>query len=200
MLVLSDLEELWKVPIDDDAVLGAVVDGAIPRCAAPRGVKGCRELGIPADAPYFNCGVLLVHLERWRRARVTPRAQSYLGAVHGRLDFLHQEALNAVLWRSWQPLPRRWNLLASHDGRVFGRRDAEVDHPGIAHFAGRLKPWRAPVGGPFNEPYQAVLSRVRSRLVLEAGAPIDLLYSLYDRTLRGVLHPFERALWKWRLI
>lgn len=201
LFVLGDLAELWATRLEPDAVLAAVGDGAIPRCAAPRGVKGCQALGIPADAPYFNGGVLLVDLDRWRSAGVTRRALAYLDATRHAVDFLHQEALNAVLWQAWQPLPRRWNLLSSQDCRTARPNDVrDSESAGIVHFAGRVKPWRVPVGGPFNAPYQAVLAHVREGMPPVAAGPKDRLLSLYDRYLRDSLYPFERALWEKGLI
>jgi lipopolysaccharide biosynthesis glycosyltransferase len=53
MLVLGDLMHVWETPLNGH-VLAAAADGAVPRCSAPRGVKGWRALHIPAEAPYFN--------------------------------------------------------------------------------------------------------------------------------------------------
>jgi lipopolysaccharide biosynthesis glycosyltransferase len=198
-LVLEDLANLWETPLGRH-VLAAAPDGAVPRCSAPRGVKGWQAMGIPPDAPYFNCGVLIMHLERWREREVTRRAHRYLETTREPIDFLHQEALNAVLWDDWQPLDVRWNLLASLAGRSHASPAPEPRRPGIVHFAGRLKPWRAPVGGPFDAPYRDVLARVLPLIPPEPPTMRDRLYSVYDRHLRTTLHPVERYLWTRRLL
>jgi lipopolysaccharide biosynthesis glycosyltransferase len=110
--------------------------------------------------------------------------------------------LNAVLWDDWQTLDPRWNLLASHAGRRREESDGSQAwrQPGIVHFAGRMKPWKAPVGGPFNEPYQEALAQVRPHFPPDAPTLSEHLQSLYDRHLRSALYPFERYLWKQRLI
>ena len=198
--MLEDLASLWETPLDQRA-LAAVPDAAVPRCSACRGVKGWRELGIPESAAYFNGGVLLIHLERWRERGVTRRAQHYFDVTRGPVDFLHQEALNAVLWDDWKRLESRWNLLASVAGRSHEHPASDAwNRPGIVHFSGRMKPWRAPVGGPFYAPYLAALERVRP---LFSTPPVTLrerFQSVYDRYLRGVLYPFERRLWRQRLL
>ncbi len=71
-LVLDDLAELWEIPIGD-SLLGAAPDSAIPLCCSPRGVKAREELGIPDNAVYFNCGVMLIDLALWRQREVTRR-------------------------------------------------------------------------------------------------------------------------------
>jgi lipopolysaccharide biosynthesis glycosyltransferase len=200
LLVLDDLWRLWEAPLDGHPV-AAVADGAVPCCSSPRGVKDWRALGISPEAPYFNAGVLSIDLRRWRERQVTARALRFLASSRDRIDFLHQGALNAVLWDDWQPLDVRWNLLASRAGRVGGAiPDKAWRNPGIVHFAGSMKPWRVPVGGPFNERYRAVMERVLPSLATEPVTPRDRLKSLYDRRFRALCFPLERLLWSRRLI
>ena len=200
LLVLEDLVKLWETPLDR-SVLAATPDAAVPRCSAPRGVKGWKARGIPPSAPYFNGGVLLIHLERWRERGVTRRVQEYFSATREPIDFLHQEALNAVLWDDWLPLEPRWNLPASSAGRPYESPASEAWlHPGVIHFSGRMKPWRTPVGGPFYAPYREVLERVRPQFSTEPPTVRERLQSVYDRHLRAACYPLERYLWRQRLI
>ena len=200
LLVLDDLARLWETPIGE-RVLAAAQDAAIPLCSSPRGVKRRGELGIPGDAIYFNCGVMLISLSRWREREVTRRAYAYLRDAGSEVDFLHQEALNAVLWRDWLPLDRRWNLLGSLAGRPW-ERPASVNwrNPGIVHFAGRFKPWRAPMGGPFARRYDGYLSQAIQWVPAIETTLRDRLLGLYDRHLRSCFYSGERALWNRRLL
>jgi hypothetical protein len=105
------------------------------------------------------------------------------------------------LWNDWKRLDSRWNLLASSAGRAYDRAALPAwRNPGIVHFAGRMKPWRVPVGGPFNAPYQKVLQRVRRSVATEAPTVRDRLQSVYDRYFRSALYPLEQYLWRQRLI
>ena len=63
-----------------------------------------------------------------------------------------------------------------------------------------MKPWRAPVGGPFNAPYREVLERVRPRFPANPPTLREELQSMYDLSLRAIFYPLERYLWKRRLI
>jgi lipopolysaccharide biosynthesis glycosyltransferase len=199
LLVLDDLAKLWEISIGE-RVLGAVPDGAIPLCGSPRGVTKRGELGIPDDALYFNCGVMLIRLDQWRRREVTRRAYGYLQNAGRQLDFLHQEALNAILWDDWLPLESRWNLLGSLAGRPYERSGSGWQDPGVVHFAGRFKPWRAPVGGPFYQEYSAFLARATQWVPAVKPTLRETLLSLYDRHLRNSLYACERALWNRRLL
>ena len=196
LLVLDDLTPLWQSDMAG-APLAAVQDAAIPLVSSRRGLRAVETIGIPASAPYFNAGVMLMDLEAWRRENVTARAVEYLRAA-AHVDFLHQEALNAVLWDGWRPLPARWNVIAGLAGR-FG---VELpNRPAIAHFAGHFKPWLAPVGGPFGAAYQHVLDRTERP---DAPRPVPgvraRLAGAYDRRLRRGLYPLERLLWSRRFL
>ena len=199
LLVLEDPTELLQLDLGGRA-LGAAVDGAIALCSGPRGVRAWREHGIPAFAPYFNAGVMTISLREWRDRDVGARALRYLssgGPTGG--GFLHQEALNAVAWDDWHELDPRWNVLASHADRRYWRA-AAPDRPGIVHFAGRMKPWRGRVGGPYAAPYRAALAEVAPLLPPTAHRFRDRVLSAYDRRLRDRLFPLERALWRRGLI
>jgi lipopolysaccharide biosynthesis glycosyltransferase len=200
LLVLDDLSKLWNVNLGT-SVLGAVADAAVPTCCAPRGVKAWREREIPPDTPYFNGGVLLISLARWRELRITELACEYFQTAAGPLDYLHQEALNAVLPGRWHQLSRRWNLLASLDGRKHYRQEIGAwKDPGIVHFAGRMKPWLAPIGGPFDALYRAELHQLRAPSPLPRATTRHHLFSLYDRYLRTGMYPLEHWLWKERYL
>jgi lipopolysaccharide biosynthesis glycosyltransferase len=199
LLVLDDVSPLWTIPLEGRA-LGAVVDPAIPHCRSPRGVKGWRERQIPSSSPYFNAGVLLVDLEAWRRRHVAERSIEYIREVGHRVDYLHQEALNATVWDDWLPIDARWNVAATA-GRWFDPTpDDAVTSPAMVHFAGRMKPWRMRSGSRFAAAYADVLSRVTSRMTRPAQSWRDHMLGMYDRTMRSACHPCERFLWRLRLL
>lgn len=108
------------------------------------------ELGIPASAKYFNAGVMVVNLARWRDEAVTARVLEYLSRYRNDVVFLEQEGLNAVLAGTWEELDPRWNQNASVTGRPFYRArhldratyERLVEDPWIALQAENIKPWK----------------------------------------------------------
>jgi lipopolysaccharide biosynthesis glycosyltransferase len=200
LLILDDVATIWEMDLRDN-VLAAVADQAIPLCSSPRGVKNRSELGVPDDAPYFNAGVMLVDIARWKRSDALSRACEYIRTREGNVDFFHQEALNSVLWNDWLRLDQRWNCIASLTGRgdsVHGSRASTA--PGIVHFAGRFKPWRFRVGGPFASRYADFASLYANGELPPTVSFWERLLSIYDRYLRNYLYGFERTLWNNRLI
>jgi lipopolysaccharide biosynthesis glycosyltransferase len=140
LLVLADLSRLWALRNGDRTALAAP-DPLVPRLGSRFGVAAWRELGLAADAGYFNAGVLVIDLAQWRREKVAERAADYLRRFSHRVVFWDQEALNAVLAGRWGELDSRWNLNPVLQC-LFATRDATSEGaPWIAHFSGRLKPW-----------------------------------------------------------
>src|SRR5207244_1433075 len=123
---------LWDRGTGDHAVL-AVQDSIAPYVSSRFGVARYRELGLPPKAKYFNAGVLVLNLDRWRRERVTERALEYVKAYAHEVSFWDQEGLNAVLSGKWGELDSVWNWNACA-GRAGGgqRTDAAVK---IVHFS-----------------------------------------------------------------
>ena len=134
ILVLSDLRPLWKTYLNG-AVLGAVtdvlLDGAI-KLAEPSAA------GVPRVQSYFNAGVLLIDLDRWRHEQITDKALDYL--MHfSQSPYSDQDALNVACDRLWKKLNPFWNF-QNHSSINIAK--IEVDQrPGIVHFVSMSKPW-----------------------------------------------------------
>jgi lipopolysaccharide biosynthesis glycosyltransferase len=143
VIVNRDLAELWDLPMDGHPVL-ATQDAVVPLVSSRFGVAGWRALGIPADAKYFNAGVMLVDLEAWRREGIVPRATAYLKSHRKDVFFWDQEGLNAVLAGRWGELDSRWNRSAGA---------ATTGEAWIVHFTGDLKPWTCESGDLHCESY-----------------------------------------------
>jgi lipopolysaccharide biosynthesis glycosyltransferase len=149
------------------ARVGEYVLGACPDPVA-------RELlGKPQ---YFNSGVLLMNLARWRAERIAARALEL--AARTRPRFMDQDALNELIApASVLTLAQEYNLLVL-DGlkpeleRALDAASVGVT-PKIIHFAGRNKPWHAGYAGAHREKYFAYLERSPWREtapVAQAGA------------------------------
>lgn len=194
LLILDDVTALFRVPLQGRTLL-AVRDPFIARVSSRFGVRDWRKFGLAPHDPYFNAGVMLVDLERWRRTAVATRATDYL-REHGRkVYFNEQEALNAVIGKDWAPLDDRWNVSANP---FHARRQ----HPGggspaIVHFAGRVKPWQVPDLGEMQECYFNQLDRTPWRGIRPQPTVRNRLLSWYVKSrLRHLTYWLENQhLW-----
>jgi lipopolysaccharide biosynthesis glycosyltransferase len=117
LVVLGDLAKLWDEELSDRHAL-AVQDPAVPFVSSRDGVGRYQELGIQADAKYFNAGVMVVNLALWRRDDIPARVVEYLKRYYDSVVFLDQEGLNAVLAGKWGELDARWNQTTSVSERI----------------------------------------------------------------------------------
>jgi lipopolysaccharide biosynthesis glycosyltransferase len=137
MVIVDSIQELWNTDITE-WVLGAV---SIP------GSDRCPIFGIPERYGYFNSGVLLVNLERWRSEKVFDRLIEYIAANSDKIIDVDQDVLNACLYDRWLHLPHIWNTISPFyinyypidvSPRELRRIRSETR---IIHFNGASKPW-----------------------------------------------------------
>ena len=177
MAVRTDLSELWEMPLDGCAV-GAVQNHAPMTLGERGGIDAHRELGIDPLAPYFNSGLLLIDLPRWREEGIEERALEYIRTHPEDLHFPDQEALNAALVGRWKLLPPEWNVLKtiywltiwpdSPLKRQVGSDEWKIfNAPKIVHYCGKRKPWMPGCDHPLKDIY---LHHLRESGWEEAGS------------------------------
>lgn len=148
VIVEQDLGLLWELDLADHPI-GAAPDWIVQKVSSANGLATWRELGLGASQTYFNAGVLLIDLARWRREETEARVLAYLEKNRARVRWWDQDGLNAVLGKDFLELDPRWNL--NIQSRAFpapesipiprAEYEAVVAAPWICHFATRVKPW-----------------------------------------------------------
>lgn len=182
LLVKGDLVELWQQELADQT-LCAIPDIACPYVDATKGmtnfrkanpylasfqpIKNYTELGIESHAPYFNSGVMLIDLDRWRKNQISQKLIDCLRENERHIWCWDQYALNAVLHGQWKPLSLQWNM-GTHafeypnakyspvDQQEFARM---LDDPRIVHFTTEWKPWHYGVHHPYRNDFFHVLDQ-----------------------------------------
>jgi lipopolysaccharide biosynthesis glycosyltransferase len=149
LLVLDDITTLFRRPLNGQTML-AVRDPFIQSVSSPFGVHNWRELGLTGDNPYFNAGVMLIDMVRWRTGQVASLAMQHIRRHGKKVYFNDQEALNAVIGTNWIALDDRWNYSANP---FHAKRQNPSDEPAVIHFAGRIKPWDVPDLGAAQDLY-----------------------------------------------
>jgi lipopolysaccharide biosynthesis glycosyltransferase len=188
VLVTGDLAELWDSELRGFCA-GAVQDQLVP-LASSRGGIACRsEVGIADDAGYFNAGVLLIDVARWRAERITAKALDHLRRRWKSVVFWDQEGLNVALSGKWIELSARWNCNVSLPAH---RRRAPEVAPAILHFAGMLKPWLYRTKDPEWSEYMKYLDRTAWAGLRPPWSASMTMISIYERSgARALLHPLE---------
>jgi lipopolysaccharide biosynthesis glycosyltransferase len=128
MIVRKDLSELWHVDLKGFTI-GGVLDRAERVSTSWAGIANYRELGIPPEAGYYNSGLLLIDLQKWRHLNLTEEVITTIIQNKQHANFPDQYGLNVVFANKWHTLDAKWNTYAFQ----------ETDDPYVIHFIG-VKP------------------------------------------------------------
>lgn len=175
LLLMGDLCELWKSDPDDSVAMA------------------CRDrkvLRLSEDAPwplapeeegltYFNSGVMLVDLDKWRAENVEQKCLDLISKPCGPYRWWDQTILNHVIRGKVGFLPPQWNW---QSGEVPAPGEAT---PRILHYTTGLKPWLY-WGCSFR--FQAWRQCYRA----VAGSPVRLLHE--NGSWRGLINGLFDAL------
>jgi lipopolysaccharide biosynthesis glycosyltransferase len=137
ILVLDDLGSLCETDLGG-AVLGAVVDERVTT-HIKMGNTSLGGLPLPYVPDYFNAGVLLIDLVKWRTERISEKAIEYL-ELYPHSAFSDQDALNFACDGKWKRVPSRWNYYQIDLKKSLSDL-SDTQRPGIIHFQGWSKPW-----------------------------------------------------------
>lgn len=134
LVILQDISSLWKLSFDDYIVCAA--QDYLEVCS--EAISNCLELGISPTAKYFNSGVLLIDLKKWREEDISKKVivfrLSNEDAAAASKHYNHdQYGLNVILHKEWQELDPRWNYSPGP-----GKLNL---NPFIVHYYGDVKPW-----------------------------------------------------------
>lgn len=168
VLVNDDLNKLWNFELGDHYCLAATdiacpfidayevckqnegIKNAIPYFAAISPIANWRELGLDGTANYFNSGVMVLNLRRWREESIDRKLLACLRQNAAFVWCWDQYALNVVFAGQWGQLPMWWNQGA----HVFEYPDEGYspieqneflqvrDDPAVIHYTTEFKPWK----------------------------------------------------------
>jgi lipopolysaccharide biosynthesis glycosyltransferase len=175
ILITGSLEQLWATSLDNNAV-AAVIDATIDIDMSVR-----KKIGLAPSSHYFNAGVLLIDVCRWRSQKIGERALTFAIEHPELITWEDQCAINHVLNGKCKELKEEWNFQTHHlrwTERGICTADAlrELNAAKIIHFTGPLKPWHYLADHPMKSLYWKFLRQTDWR-----G------YCPPDRTARNVL-------------
>lgn len=164
VLVQDDITALWSLEVEPHYCLATTdiacpfVDAnfapsqfrrSIPYLAAIAPIPNWKQLGLNPRNPYFNSGVMVLNLKRWREEKIEAKLLNCLRQNARHVWCWDQYALNVVFADNWRPLPSRWNQGA----HIFEYPDESLspiepadfqamrDNPALIHFTTEFKPW-----------------------------------------------------------
>ncbi len=164
-VVLASLKKLWETNLGG-RLLGAVMEPTIY-------TKVKESIGLGREEPYFNSGVLLIDVRRWREEEAERRLVEFYGKLGGKTFACDQDTLNGALRGQIKSISPRYNFFTNyryfHYGDLVGQspsyravpKDLFVRakrHPAILHYAGDERPWKAGNLGHYRKAYEQYLA------------------------------------------
>lgn len=126
-VVTGDISILFNQELNDN-ILGAIKEVSQEEVLNIWGERGITK--------YFNSGVLLINLEKWRIENISEKAFLFIKENQQELHWADQDALNLVCAQNWQELDKRFNLQIDRN-----QKQIKNINPIVLHYVGRLKPW-----------------------------------------------------------
>ncbi len=165
-VVAQSLKRLWREPLCGN-IIGAVMEPTIYRA-----VK--ESIGLAPEDAYYNSGVLLVDLKRWRQEQVQQRLLDFWKEKGGKLFASDQDVINGTLKGLIRPLPPKYNFFTNYRYFSYGTlvrhapayrmvpKDdftAAKRHPVIIHYMGDERPWIAGNLNHYRRAYERYLAQ-----------------------------------------
>lgn len=148
IVVSSDISEFWNTDLHDKYLAG-VLD-TLPNNESKL------QVGLSANAPYINSGVLLINLDLWRKDNLQQKFIDFLLAHNGQVHHHDQGIINGVCKDRISIVHPRYNctsnyfshpyyLLRRTNHPFYTRQECEeaTSHPAILHFTEGFynRPW-----------------------------------------------------------
>lgn len=136
MIVKQPLSDLWNTDISTFWVAG-VQD--------PISNENMKRMGIPEGNYYFNAGMLVINLDKWREDGVEKKIFEYLDHHAEKLQFQDQDVLNKVLYSKSLEVPLKWNsqyCVGGYQKIDKAEYFKSLKNPAIIHYIMSDKPWK----------------------------------------------------------
>lgn len=155
LLVYGDLAELDAMNLDGKTV-AACKDISVRISSAAETAKELEaRLNLRDGLWYFNSGVIVIDMHRWRETQVQQKCMSLGVKLMHKLHAQDQDLLNIVLEGDWKELDVYWNR-SQYEA-------APETREGIIHLIGRAKPWHDDYAYHFSDAFFEWVDRTSYR-------------------------------------
>ena len=159
MLCYGDLTELFEIDLRNKIIAASPDERALMRKLHFKGKKLNKDFWheYGAEECYFNAGLLVINLKKWRKENITAKCIDYLNRYD--VKFPDQDVLNMILFDQVQFIPITWNfnteireVLQQRKSNLAGKSDylKKIIQPvienqtlkvNVYHYYGQPKPW-----------------------------------------------------------
>jgi lipopolysaccharide biosynthesis glycosyltransferase len=176
IVVNDSISDIINIDLDEK-YLAAVEDQGFNRHA---------ELGMNINSKYFNCGIMLLNLKKWRSTNIKSRVISIVKKKSDMIHFVDQCGLNAVIDGKGICLDSKYNFQTHIPANSSIDYSTTAELPVIVHYTGSSKPWHM----NYNNSYKKLYWHYRSQTPYQSFFPDD--FSLLN-TIRYIMPNFVKS-------
>lgn len=188
IIVSGDLQKLWQTDLQDKSI-GVCFDTFI---AFDK--KHKEKISLNADDPYFNAGVMLIDLKKWREKDIFELSLDVIKTYKDKLHFQDQDILNIVFKNDALYLDNRFNFQPTQLRRIkkFKRGKLQKLYAlekttfpiVVSHFCGPDKSWHEKSRHINSHLYWDILKE------FDKKQKLSIFYRL-DKRLRKLFYKFR---------
>jgi lipopolysaccharide biosynthesis glycosyltransferase len=205
LLIPSLIEERKVLYLDSDIIVNGSIRELYDQefgdafvCAVEdAGFNRHKQLGMDPSALYFNSGILLVNLLKWKESGLQKKVIDFIENNPDAIWFPDQCGLNSVINGRWKKMPLKFNQPSSifEEGfeqrfNCFTRQELEEARtkPVIIHYTGGSKPWHFRNRHPWKSMYWNYLKMTPYRHAIYSDLmPMHLLKSMIPAELKQII-------------
>lgn len=154
-------------PIDNEIYLYAVSN------LSDQKKERLKNLGLTGEK-YFNAGVLLINLKKWRENNILNTILKVEENNKNKILLHDQDILNIVFENLWGELPTRYNAI----NLEFCPNRENIENYNIIHFTNYPKPWNFINTHPFKMKYWEYLRKTPYKLYIPNDFTLDNILEL----------------------
>lgn len=204
-VVVGKLQELWDMPLDN-CYMGVVE--TLPS-------KFSSELGLPADAPFFNDGMAICNVDYCRQHNLIGQVLQVVRDYNGTPPTLSEGALNKVCYGKVKYISPRYNLMAGilylcqldidYMFKLLHYPKEELEfscqHPVVIHYLTAFydRPWFTNCKHPYKDQYHKykAISPWKDEPLKEHSLPrriiwIDRCYKIFGIRITEFIRKFTK--------
>lgn len=91
----------------------------------------------PGLESYFNAGVMLIDLKKWREEKISQKALLFIKQYRKQIKTADQDVLNCIFKNKWKKLEKKYNVDLKHKNINALPKKETV----ILHYSDKIKPW-----------------------------------------------------------
>lgn len=165
IVVKGSLKEMVAIDISG-VYLAAVEDPGFDRH---------RQLNMREKSKYFNSGVMLINVRKWKEMSLKNSVVNYVRLNPDVIEYVDQCGLNSVVDGRWLEVSAMYNFQKKVMENELRINKKIITDPVIVHYTGPEKPWHQASLHPFKKDYWAVRKRTPYRAFLSDDFKVSRL-------------------------